>query len=219
MTTSGRRAVPTAMSDGYLGQHAVDEVRGGVGHAAPAAGGAEAAALAREGDETLELALVAAQAKEAVGRDAAAQIGAELVLDEAGRGLATLAGACEKGLELALHGLMEQRVLGMSRFVVRDLGRKTGCSAPERWLRLRRRHVEAALPESCPFSGRSTKRNAAVRDRRFTPSARRSYALAIGLAAVNVDHPTCVGGIREARQCGSGSTQQLRARRALRAVT
>jgi len=37
------------LADRYLGEHAIDEVRGGVGHAASAAGGAEAAALAARG--------------------------------------------------------------------------------------------------------------------------------------------------------------------------
>jgi hypothetical protein len=51
---------------------AVDEMRGRIGHASPAARGAEAAALAREGDEPFELAVVAAQTKESVCEDAAA---------------------------------------------------------------------------------------------------------------------------------------------------
>jgi len=107
-----------------------------------------------------------------------------VVLDEAGRGPAAVAGTCEKRLELALHGLMEQGVLGTPRLVVRDLGSTAGRSAPESGLRLRRWHVDRALRESCPFSGRSTKGNAAVRERRFTQSARRWYARVVGLAAL-----------------------------------
>ena len=65
------------------GQDGVDEVRGPQGHAPAAAAGAHAAALAREGDEALGLASAAAEAGEAVREDAAAQVGAELALDEA----------------------------------------------------------------------------------------------------------------------------------------
>jgi uncharacterized protein (DUF697 family) len=86
------------LADRHLGEHAVDEMRRGVGHAASAAGGAEAAPLAREGDEALLSAIVAVQAEEAVGGDAAAQVGAQLLLDEAGRGLAAFSGAGEEGL-------------------------------------------------------------------------------------------------------------------------
>ena len=78
----GQREHPLAHGGG--GQHAIDEVRGGVGHAAAAARGTEAAALAREGDDAVEAAAVAAHADEAVGKDPAAQGAAELARDEAG---------------------------------------------------------------------------------------------------------------------------------------
>jgi len=41
------------MAHGYARQDVVGQVRGGVGHAARAAGGAEAAALASEGDQVV----------------------------------------------------------------------------------------------------------------------------------------------------------------------
>jgi hypothetical protein len=66
----GKREHPLA--DRNLGQNAVDEVCGGVGHAAAAAGGTKAAPLARKGDEAIVAAVVAVQAQEAVGEDAAA---------------------------------------------------------------------------------------------------------------------------------------------------
>ncbi len=93
---------------------------GGVGHAASAAGGTEAAALAREGDKAIELAVVAVQAQEPVLEDAAAQVGAELLQDEAGDRLVPLAGALQEGLELVAHGPVQQRVLGRARFVLAD---------------------------------------------------------------------------------------------------
>jgi hypothetical protein len=59
-------------------------VRSGVGHPATAARRAEAAALAREGDDAIEAAAVAVYADEAVREDPAAEEGAKLARDEAG---------------------------------------------------------------------------------------------------------------------------------------
>ena len=97
----GKREHPLADRD--FGQNAVDEVCRGIpakqsfaciavatlplGHAVAAATGAKAPTFAREGGEAVEAAIVAAQAQEAMGEDAAAQEGMELSLDEAGRGL------------------------------------------------------------------------------------------------------------------------------------
>jgi hypothetical protein len=50
---------------GHLGQHAIDQMRGGVGHSAAAARGTEAPALAREGDDAIETTAVAVHAHEA----------------------------------------------------------------------------------------------------------------------------------------------------------
>lgn len=71
----GKREYPLA--DRNFGQDPIDEVRGGVRPAAAAAGGAEAAALVGEWDETIVAAVVAVKAQEAVGQNAAAQEGAE----------------------------------------------------------------------------------------------------------------------------------------------
>lgn len=57
----------------YLGDHLLDEVHGRVAHAATEAGGAETPALAREGDETLEAASLAADAYTSVLEQAAAE--------------------------------------------------------------------------------------------------------------------------------------------------
>src|SRR6059036_2601400 len=70
------------LADRHGRENAVGEERRGVGHAAPATRGAEAAAFARERHEAIVAAVVATQAQEAVGEDAAAQEGAELLLDE-----------------------------------------------------------------------------------------------------------------------------------------
>jgi len=108
----GQREHPLA--HGHLGQHAIDEVRGGVGHTAAAAGGAEAAALAREGDDAVETAVVTADAHEAVGEDPAAEKPTQLARDEAGRRSLARGRAGEEGLELCLHDLVENALLGLA---------------------------------------------------------------------------------------------------------
>jgi hypothetical protein len=80
----GEREHP--LPDRRLGQHAVDEVRCGVGHASATARGTEAAALARERNDTVETAGVAVHAHEAVREHPAAQECAQLARDEARRG-------------------------------------------------------------------------------------------------------------------------------------
>ena len=92
-------------------------MRRGVGHAAAAARGTEAAALARERHQTVVAALVAAQAQEAVREDSAAQEGAELLLDEVRRGPFAHPRAREEGLELLAEDAMHQGVFGRARCV------------------------------------------------------------------------------------------------------
>ena len=77
------------------------------------AGRADATALAREGHETFATAGIAAHAHEAVGEDAAAEVGAELALDEARDGAIPLAGAREEGLELRTHDVVEHARLAL----------------------------------------------------------------------------------------------------------
>ena len=61
---------------------------GDLHHAPGIAGGADATPLAGEGDEALGRAGVAADAGKTVRENAAAQVGAEVVLDPAGHALA-----------------------------------------------------------------------------------------------------------------------------------
>ena len=70
----------------------VDEVGGGIRHAAPATGRAEPPALAREGNEAVVPTGVAVHAHEAVGEYAAFEIGAEFTLDETCGGCSLFAG-------------------------------------------------------------------------------------------------------------------------------
>lgn len=78
-----RRAAGEPTAGSAPRRNAVDQVRGGVGHAPAAAGGTEAATFAGEGDDAIGAALVAVHAHEPVGEDAAAEIGAELPFHEA----------------------------------------------------------------------------------------------------------------------------------------
>ena len=51
-------------------------------------------------------------------QDAAAQIGTELLLDEAGRGLLPATRPCEEGLEVVADDLVEQGSLGLVALVL-----------------------------------------------------------------------------------------------------
>jgi hypothetical protein len=123
-------------------------MRGGVGHAATAARRAEAAALAREGDDAIEAAAVAVHAHEAMREDPAAQEGAKLPRDEAGhRSLARGRGS-QEALELLLHDLVEIARFGLAARVApsardvriaKDTGGRERCGA----------HTCAELPASC----------------------------------------------------------------------
>ena len=62
-------------------------------------------------------AVVAVQAQEAVGQDPAAQVGAQLLLDEPGRRLTAGVRSGQEGLELLAHDLVQERVNGGSRHV------------------------------------------------------------------------------------------------------
>ncbi len=100
------------LAGGDLGEDPVEQMRGGVGHAAAAAGGAEAAAFAREGDHAIEAAVVAGHADEAVGEDAAAQERAEFPLDEARDGAVAFLRAGQEGLEPLLDHAVEDALFG-----------------------------------------------------------------------------------------------------------
>jgi hypothetical protein len=88
-----------------------------VGHAPAGAGGTEASALAREGDEALAAAGVAAHAQEAVGRDAAVEEAPELALDEARDAAVLLARPGEEGLEVVGDDPVEHGLFGTAREV------------------------------------------------------------------------------------------------------
>jgi len=83
-----------------VGEHMVAQVRCGLGHSARVARGADAAVFAGEGDQKVVAAVIAADARKAVGKDAAFEVLAERLLHVGGRGVVValaveLAGAGE----------------------------------------------------------------------------------------------------------------------------
>ncbi len=89
------------LTNGHRGQHPVDQVCCGARHAPCRAAWANASTLAREGHEQIVAAAVAMAAHESVGKDAAAQVPAKLLLDVVGQGpFVGLAGMVQKGLEM-----------------------------------------------------------------------------------------------------------------------
>jgi hypothetical protein len=133
---------------GLRGEHVGDGVRVeqapapdaihrvGLGYAPGIAGGADAAPLAGEGDEALGGAGVATHAGEAMGQDAAAQVGAEVVLDPAGHALAAgvgFGGVSQEGLEVVLDEGVERRVGGLAPAV--DGGAGASRALRVRWER------------------------------------------------------------------------------------
>ena len=129
----GERKRQDPLAYGDLGEDPVDEVGGGIGHAATAAGGAEPAPLAREGDEAIVPAGIAVDAQESMGEDAALEDGAELSFDEARQRAGALAG--QEGLENGLLGpvafVAGARCSWPAMAVRRDM-RRTQCDASAR---------------------------------------------------------------------------------------
>jgi hypothetical protein len=102
----------------YPGQHAIDEMRGGVRHATPAARRAEAAALAGKRKQAVVTTVVAVESKEAVRQDAATQECAKLLLDEAGRRLPPPGRTREESFQLFSNHLVEERLLRLVALVL-----------------------------------------------------------------------------------------------------
>jgi len=159
----GKRQDPLA--DRHLGEDAVDEVRRGVGHAPPAAGGTEAASFARERNEAIEPAVVAVHAQEAEGQHTTAEVVPELLLDEAGNGLVPPSSLRQEGLELPPDDAVENALLGAVARVCRL--RRTARSAMRvgRNGRGLRHQPSRRLPASCP-ARTPCRRSACARERR-----------------------------------------------------
>ncbi len=74
--------------------------------------------LAREREEAVEPAGVAVQAQKAVGQNPAFEVGVELAFHEARDGMIAIPSACEKGLEVLAHRLVQQCLFGAARCVL-----------------------------------------------------------------------------------------------------
>ena len=100
------------LADRERREDVVVQVRGDFHHPAGVAGGADAAALAREGDQALGGAVVTPDAGEAVSQDPAPEVGPEVVFDPARHAVAPgvgLGGPGEERLEVVLHDGVEGR--------------------------------------------------------------------------------------------------------------
>ncbi len=124
----GQREHP--LPDRDLGQHPVDEVGCGVGHAAAATGRTEAAALTREGHEPVVAAGVAVDTEESVGQYSALHIASELALDEPSDGGALPSGSGKERDELRANHFVEESPLGLMAGVFGDGRASAGTANP-----------------------------------------------------------------------------------------
>jgi hypothetical protein len=103
-----------------VGQHVIGEMGGKLGHAPRVAGWADPSALAREWDQALVAAVLAAGSGKPVCEDAAAQIGSEVLLNPPWNTVAEGIGfrrPGEEGLEMMLDDRIERRGLRSSRAI------------------------------------------------------------------------------------------------------
>lgn len=121
----GERQHPLAI--GCFGQELIDQGRGDVGHAPSHATRAEPA-LAAEGDESLEVAVGAAQTGETAREKTAVEIAAELALEENGIPVAVVPPRlCEEGFEVVANDGVKGAFLGLTAAIARREPR-TGCA-------------------------------------------------------------------------------------------
>jgi hypothetical protein len=111
--------VRAGLAHRHLWQHLVDERGGAFGHPSASTARAEAASLAREGQEALERAVGAPQPGESMGEDSAGEELAELLLDEAGQAMsvAPVGGFPQEGLQMFADDGVEDRVLGVAGLI------------------------------------------------------------------------------------------------------
>jgi hypothetical protein len=113
------------LTDWHIGQDVIDQMRSPLRHAPPTTARAEPAALAREGDQSIEPARGAPKASEAAGQAAAPQEVAKLLLDKAREAFAVT----------QRRGLGTERLEMVSDDPVQDGGRGIARSVRGRWLR------------------------------------------------------------------------------------
>jgi hypothetical protein len=125
------------LADRHVGEHVVDQVRGGVGHAPTAAARTETSTFARERDQSLGAAVATLEPREAAGEETTPQKRPELVLDEPRQPVAVPKPRRldAERLEMVAHDRVQDRRARVSRSV---LGRAhTGTTVPGRCQRVR----------------------------------------------------------------------------------
>ena len=127
-----RNAHENPLPHGHVRDHALDQLGGEGAHAPAPTRGAEAAALAREGDDHLVGAARAADVEAPVFEDAAAQVGAQLAGDEGGQpGALVPGGGGQEAIQMGLEGPVQDRVLGLAALIGRRRAggdARVGCS-------------------------------------------------------------------------------------------
>ena len=108
-----------------LREDTVDQMSGGIGHAASPARRTETPPLTRKGDGLIVPAVVAMNTNEAVGQDSTFQKGPQLALDEAGNRTAALFLPDQKRLQMSGDRPVEQTLRRFARAVF-------GCGAHDR---------------------------------------------------------------------------------------
>jgi hypothetical protein len=141
---------------------------------------AKAPAFAREGDEAVEAAIVAVQTQEAMGEDAAAQKGVELLLDETGHGMFASLRARQEGLEFLPDDVVEDALFGAMPCV--GALRTSTLRVRRVWSMDRlgdslKDHPREALPGTCRPAGTSNARESALPEKLETARSRCSGSL------------------------------------------
>lgn len=113
------RQAENPLADGHGGEPVIDEVRRALGHPTPATRRTDRARFARERDEPLGVAGVAAEVCKTSGPDAARDELLEFAIDER-RNAAAFCGRPQEGREMYPHGPVQYGVLGGARAVGTD---------------------------------------------------------------------------------------------------
>jgi hypothetical protein len=124
------------LTDGEVGQDVVGEMGGHLGHTPGVAGGADAAALAGEGDQAFMAAVVTTGSGEPVREDAAAEVGPEVLLNPGGDAVAQglrLGGLRHEGLEVMLDDGVKRGGRGPAWAVAEPRGRPAQAARGLSW--------------------------------------------------------------------------------------
>ena len=198
MVPQAVRQTQDPLPDGHVGEHAIDEVGGALGHPATAAAGTQRPALAGKRDQPVEATVAAAKPGKAAREPATLKKFAKLLLDEAGQAfpIPQPGGVGAEGLEGRLIGEVEI-INGLQKRKLRATESSPG-TRPRYAINARadsnRRKYAAA-----PRSRRS--RTAPLRSRRAP-----APCLALGLPDQAADGLGLVGQLprQRLRFCGSG---------------